>query len=60
MPTWTTTTKRTVDLREWRRFRALDLAQKGWKQRAIATALEQYAAYVEAVRAFVDARERAP
>ena len=27
---------------------------------AIATALEQYAAYVEAVRAFVDARERAP
>lgn len=39
MPTSTTTTKRAVDLREWRRFRAWDLAQQGWKQRAIATAL---------------------
>jgi transposase len=34
-----TSTKPTVDLREWRRFRAWDLAQQGWKQRDIATAL---------------------
>jgi transposase len=27
------------DVREWRRFRALALAQQGWKQRDIATAL---------------------
>ncbi len=35
----TPTSKPTVDLREWRRFRAWELAQQGWKQRAIATAL---------------------
>jgi transposase len=34
-----TSTKPAVDLREWRRFRAWDLAQQGWKQRDIATAL---------------------
>jgi transposase len=34
-----TSAKPTVDLREWRRFRAWDLAQQGWKQRDIATAL---------------------
>src|SRR5512135_3044052 len=28
------------DWREWRRMRALDLAQQGWKQRDIATALD--------------------
>src|SRR5579883_1836287 len=35
----TTSSKRMVDLREWRRFRAWELAQHGWKQRDIATAL---------------------
>jgi transposase len=33
------TTKPTTDLREWRRFRAWELAQRGWKQRDVATAL---------------------
>ena len=28
------------DWREWRRMRALDLEQQGWKQRDIATALD--------------------
>jgi transposase len=32
-------TKPTIDLREWRRYRAWDLARRGWKQRDIATAL---------------------
>src|SRR3990172_3983896 len=35
----TSISKPMSDLREWRRFRAWDLAQQGWKQRAIATAL---------------------
>jgi len=35
----TSTTKPTTDWREWRRLRAWDLAQQGWQQRAIATAL---------------------
>ncbi len=35
----TAITKPTSDLREWRRFRAWELAQQGWKQCAIATAL---------------------
>src|SRR5215467_2832091 len=35
----TSTSKPSVDLREWRRFRAWELAQQGWKQRDIATAL---------------------
>jgi transposase len=34
-----TSSKPTVDLREWRRFRAWELSQQGWKQRDIATAL---------------------
>jgi transposase len=34
-----TMTRPTVDLSEWRRFRAWELAQQGWKQCAIATAL---------------------
>lgn len=35
----TSNNKPTVDLREWRRFRAWELAQQGWKQCTIATAL---------------------
>lgn len=35
----TTISKPTIDLREWRRFRAWELSQQGWKQRDIATAL---------------------
>jgi len=35
----TSTSKPMGDLREWRRFRAWELAQQGWKQRDIATAL---------------------
>src|SRR5215470_7510549 len=35
----TSISKPTSDLREWRRFRAWELAQQGWKQRDIATAL---------------------
>lgn len=35
----TSTSIPTSDLREWRRFRAWELAQRGWKQCAIATAL---------------------
>ena len=35
----TSISKPTSDLREWRRFRAWELAQQGWKQRSIATAL---------------------
>jgi transposase len=35
----TSISKPTTDVREWRRLRAWELAQQGWKQRAIATAL---------------------
>ena len=35
----TSNSKPTSDLREWRRFRAWDLSQEGWRQRAIAKAL---------------------
>lgn len=38
MPT-TSLRKRPIDVREWRRFRAWELAQQGWKQCAIARAL---------------------
>jgi transposase len=31
--------KRPIDVREWRRFRAWELAQQGWRQRAIARAM---------------------
>jgi transposase len=34
------TTQRPTDWREWRRLRAWDLYQQGWKQKAIAAALD--------------------